>query len=157
VATNHEGRRVVTGGLVLVLVRGGLERVCLARLPAARPPQRRHDARLVGHVVSHRGERAAEILHRAPLPGSWPERLIDGPAELARKIQALASQGREMGAETARAQGRGARPHRIDPGQRLIEDERQRVEVGGRADVAALCLFGGHVRRRPDYVARPGQ
>ena len=50
-----------------------------------------------------------------------------------------------------------ARAHRVDPGPRLVERERQRVDVAGRRDPAALGLLGRHVGQRAHHVAGGGQ
>ena len=41
----------------------------------------------------------------------------------------------------------------VDAGERLIQDQRQRVEVGLRADLTAVGLLGRHVGERADDVA----
>ena len=48
-------------------------------------------------------------------------------------------------------------PDRVDAAQRLVQDERQRVQVGRRAGRQSLGLLGGHVRGGADHVARAGQ
>ena len=78
-------------------------------------------------------------------------------AELAREIAALAAQRRQMRAEPPRPLGGGAGPHRVDAGQRLVEHQRERVQVGRRARDQPLRLLGRHVGRRPDDVAGPRQ
>ena len=100
---------------------------------------------------------ASELLDRPALAGLGPERKIERTAELARELAALAPQRRQVGSEAARALGRGAGRDRVDAGERLVEDERERVQVGGRAGLATERLLGRHVRHRPDHVAGPGE
>ena len=44
---------------------------------------------------------------------------------------------------------------RVDAAERLVDHESECVRVGRGGDVLPACLFGRHVRQRPDDVARP--
>ena len=44
---------------------------------------------------------------------------------------------------------------RVDAAERLVDHEPERVRVGRGGDVLPACLFGRHVRQRPDDVAGP--
>ncbi len=52
--------------------------------------------------------------------------------------------------------GRAA-THRVDAAEGLIQDERERVEVGGGAHLVALALLGRHIGERAEHVSGAGQ
>ncbi len=82
------------------------------------------------------------------------DRRADGPGQ-------IAAEPREWGQarpDTACRRGGARGAHGVDPRERLVEDERQRVQVGRPVRGVALRLLRRHVRERPDDVtgARQG-
>src|SRR5205085_198181 len=70
------------------------------------------------------------------------------------KVAAHAAERRQPLAELACGGGGPAAAHRVDAGPRLVERQREGVDVGLPRHAPALGLLGGHVRERPDDVAR---
>ena len=124
-----------------------------------------------GGPVGRRGRHGS-----ATTPGSSSTRRRRRPARLAapRFAHARAAAGAARGRSPARARaaapgvagaaaadacrappaaGGEAGPHRIDAGQRLVQDQREREQVGGRAGEQPLGLLGRHVGGGPDDVA----
>ncbi len=92
-----------------------------------RRPARRRLARATARSARWRS------LDRPALARLRAQRKVDPASQLARQVATLAAQRRQMRAQPAGAlSGRAAGPDRIDPGQRLVEHERQRVQVGRR-------------------------
>ena len=84
---------------------------CVSRSPTAparaptqaggqRPPSGAHHPGLVCDQLASSHERAAQIGDPSALSGARAEREVDCPAELVRKIAALAPQRRQMGAQS---------------------------------------------------------
>src|SRR5438270_204688 len=86
-------------------------------------------------------ECAPKLLKASAL--AWPraERQIQGLPELGGEISALASQGREVGAQAPCPLRRSAVGDRIHPSERLVEDDGERVKVGRGVGFPALGLF----------------
>jgi hypothetical protein len=102
-------------------------------------------------------ERVVQVGERASSLRVNPQRLVDGAREIARKIAAVVLQRRYRLADSPRCRGRGAPTDRVDATEGLVQDERERVEIGGRTGLAPLALLGSHVGERAEHVARPRQ
>ncbi len=74
-----------------------------------------------------------------------------------RQVAPLAAQRRQPGADAARGLRRAGRAHRVRPGQRLVQHERERVQVGALVDALSGRLLGRHVREGADDVAGAGE
>ena len=64
----------------------------------------------------------------------------------------------ELREPTANPPGSGSRcdtAYGVDPGQCLVQDERQGVQVGRLPHLLSLALLGCHICERPQDVARP--
>ena len=112
------------------------------RRPRRRPRSAPARARRRGRRASRAGRAATcsarvdrrDELRPAGRGGAWPG---SGPA--CRACAAVAA---------------GVAPRTgLTPGERLVEDERERVEVGAVVDALARRLLRGHVGERPDDVA----
>ena len=102
-------------------------------------------------------QRRAQVGDRPARLGAREDGAVDRGAQVERQV---APQAPERGQPRADPPGRrrgAAAAHRVDAGERLVEDERQRVEVGLGARRAALGLLGRHVGQRADDVARARQ
>ena len=78
---------------------------------------------------------------------------VDRARELRRQVAARARERRQRAADAADGRGGRGAAHGVDAGERLVEDERQRVEVRLLADLASLALLGRHVGERAEHVA----
>ena len=120
---------------------------------SSRRPRVGDDPRLVADHRACRPEGGAQVGHGPPLARAGAQRPVDRPRQVARQVAALAAQRGQVGAELARPLKGGAGPHRVDAGERLVDDDRQRVEVGGGARFQARRLLGGHIGQRAEHVA----
>ena len=111
-------------------------------------------------VVGHRqavGERGAQVGQRAALLGAREDRAVQGAAQLEGKVAAQAPQRGQARADAPGGRRGAAAAHRVDPAERFVEDEGQRVEVGLLAHLSPGRLLGGHVGKRAHDVAGDGQ
>ena len=75
------------------------------------------------------------------------------PREGAWQVTAPALERVEPSADPPRRCRRRGAAHGVGATERLVEHERQRVEIGRLERLAALALLGGHVRERPHHIA----
>ncbi len=61
--------------------------------------------------------------------------------------------GRTRAADAPCGLRRGGAAHGVEAAQRLVQNQRQRVQVDRLADLATLALLGRHVRERAEHVA----
>ena len=78
---------------------------------------------------------------------------VDRPRQRARQVAPGARQRAERASDPARRRSRRRAAHRVDAAQRLVQHERQRVQVRGLAGLAAFALLGRHVGERAEHVA----
>ncbi len=107
-------------------------------------------AQTVREVIAQLGQRPAQL-------GVGLERPVERVCERARQIATVALQRRQALADAPRRGGGGGAAHGVDAAERLIEHERQRVEVGGGTHLLAVDLLGGHVGERAEHVAGAGE
>ena len=145
-------RRAVPG-TVLRGLRDALDERPVARARQAEALERRglDQAALVREVRLGVRERAAQLGDRRAAARVRVEAGVDHVAELVRQVAAAICQPRQAAAEAARGAGRAVAAHRVHARPRLVQHQRERVDVGGRGDAQALGLLGGHVGER----ARP--
>ncbi len=133
----------MTGGL------GRLEGVRSSDSPRARGARAGGGEALLEHVL----ERQAQVLDRAAVLGGGGERAVESVDERAGQIAAPPRERFEWAPDPAGGRrGRGA-AHRVDAAERLVEDQRQRVEIGLLADRLPLGLLGRHVGEGAEHVA----
>ena len=77
--------------------------------------------------------------------------------QLGRQVLAGALERRQDGADAAGGRGRGAGAHGVVARERLVEDEREAVEVAAVVDALAGRLLGCHVGEGADDVAGAGE
>ena len=94
-----------------------------------------------------------QVLERAPLLGLGQERTVDRARERSRQVPAAALQRPEPGADAPGRGGRRRPAHRVHAGEALVQDERQRIQIGGRTGLVPLALLGRHIRERAEHVA----
>ena len=123
---------------------------------AARPGSRDHSG-LVPDLAVGGDQRLAQIGDPAALARMGPQGEIESRAERARKVAPLTAQGRQVGAEAPGPLSGGGYAHGIDPGEGLVENQGQRIEIRRDTGLAARRLLGRHVGQRPDHVAGHGQ
>jgi hypothetical protein len=82
---------------------------------------------------------------------------IDQLAEAVGKIVAMLGEPRDRLADCARGRGRRRAYEWVAPGPALVQRQRHRVGIRGRARRLALGLLGRHVRDCPDHLAGRGQ
>ena len=117
----------------------------------------RDGARLVVGAGQRRGQAGAQVAQAPALVGARHHREVDRVAQLDRQVPAQAAERRQPSADAACGR-RGAPPaHGVHARQALVDDERQRVEVGLLGDLPPLRLLGRHVGQRADHVARARQ
>ena len=110
-----------------------------------------------GRALQSPFERLAQLGQRAAVAGIGRERVVEGTGELAWEVAAQPRQGLELCPDAPdRRCGRGT-TNGVDSAERLVQHERERVEVGLHADVASLALLGSHVGERAEHVARARQ
>ena len=100
-------------------------------------------------------ELGGELVERPALVGPRAQRGVDRRAQLLRQVLARAPQRRQHGADAARGRGGRAGADRVDARQRLVEHEREAVEVAALVDALAGGLLGRHVGEGADDVAGP--
>jgi hypothetical protein len=98
-------------------------------------------------------ERLAQVRQRAAIGGIGGEGVVEGVGERPRQVATVARERLELAADAPSGRRRRGAAHRIDPAERLVQDERERVQVGLLADLLALALLGGHVGERAEHVA----
>jgi hypothetical protein len=109
---------------------------------------------VVGDVGESLGQRAGQVVERAAVLRARLQGAVERRAQLRRQIAALAPERREQRPDPLGG-GRGApAPHRVDAREALVEDERERVEVGALVDPLSVRLLGRHVGERAHDVAR---
>ena len=107
----------------------------------------------VGSSASARS-RAARSSCRVPRrAGSIARAVSRASRQRARKVGAASGKRGQRPADAPRGRGRGGPAHRVDAGQPLVQDQRQRVEVGGLTDLQAFALLGRHVGERAERLA----
>src|SRR3954469_2376756 len=124
------------------------------RLAEALERATRDRSGLVAGVRQRGRQRGAQVRERAALLETRQDRPVDRAAQVEREVAPQAPERRQAGGGPARRRRRAAAAHGVDARERLVEDERERVEVGLLAGVAALRLLGRHVRQRADDIAR---
>ena len=102
-------------------------------------------------------EREAQILERAAVRGRGRERAVDRLGELAWQIVAGALQLRQLAPDPPDGGGGRRGADGVDAAERLVDDERQRVQVGLDPHRAALALLGRHVGERAEHIAGAGE
>ncbi len=96
---------------------------------------------------------SGEVRQRPALLRSRAQRAVDPGTQRVRQVAARAAQGRQHRADAARRRRGRAGADRIGARQRLVEHEREAVEVGPLVDPPARGLLGRHVGQRADDVA----
>ncbi len=149
-------RRVLVGRAVILRCRVPAPRSPFAprRIARPRPPRLRDHARVRRRPGRGRDERAAQLVEPAALARPRTQREVDRLPELARQLAALAAQRRQVHAEPPA--GRAPAPVRtgLTPASALVQDEREREQIGGRAGRAvpgparAPCTRPSRSRRR---------
>ena len=114
-------------------------------------------AAVVGDLRQRVGERVGQLVERAARLGIGRQRAVERRAQLRRQVAPARAQRRQHGADQPRGRRRARPAHRVGAGQRLVEHERERVEVGALVDALAGRLLGRHVGERADHVAGAGQ
>ena len=138
------------GGAAAWGARGGRAVLRSQRRPRRPGARGRPRARLLERLL----ERSAQLGERAAVPRRGRQRRVERARERARQVPAPAPRAAASGAPDApRGRGRCRAAHRVDAAKRLVEHERERVEVGLLADLAALALLGSHVGERAEHVA----
>ena len=90
-------------------------------------------------------------------PGRGRQGAVDRVGERGGQIGAAAPERVDGTADPAGRLGRVGAADGVDPGQRLVQDEGQRVEVRRLCGGLAFGLLGGHVGERPEDVAGAGE
>ena len=119
---------------------------------------RRDRAALVGDLRQRLRELGGELVERPALVGlAGAGRVsIAAHSSSGRSLRG-APQRRQHGSDAARGRGGRAGADRVDPRQRLVEHEREAVEVAALVDALAGGLLGSHVGERADDVAGAGE
>ena len=135
--------------------------------PAREPPGRRGARALAGpaglaqrvasDLLERLLQRQTQVVLLAPLARRRGERAIDRRGQAPRQVAATAAERLQTGPDAPRRGGRRRPADGVDAGERLVEDQRERVQVGLLADLAAFALLGRHVGERPQHVAGAGQ
>lgn len=99
-------------------------------------------------------ERRAQLLQGAPLGGRRGERTVEGRGELTREVAPGPLERGQPLADPAGGGGGCGAAHGVDVAERLVDDERQRVQIALDAHLAPLALLGRHVRERADEAGR---
>ncbi len=100
------------------------------------------DPRLIRNLVQRDDRPLPEIGDPSALPGPGPQGQVQPVSEAPGEVSALAAQRRQVGTQPPRPLGRCAERDRVDARERLVEDEGQRVEIGGRAGFAPSACSG---------------
>ena len=98
-------------------------------------------------------QRAAELPQPAPGRRRGGQGAVDRDRQRGGEIGAPSRQRLDRTADPPGGLGRVGATDGIDPAQRLVQDEGQRVEIGRLARGFALGLLRGHVGERPEDVA----
>ena len=94
-----------------------------------------------------------QIVQRSALLRLGSEREIDRSRKRAGQVSAPALQWCELSADAPRGGGRRRPAHGIHAGEALVQNERQRVQVGGLSGLSPLALLGRHVGERAKHVS----
>ena len=127
----------------------------LGQAPLA-PARGRHDARggrRRWRFAERLLQRGVELLQRAASGRRAMQAQVDRLRELAWQVTARARERADRTADAPRGLRRRRAADRIEPAQRLVQHERQRVHVDGLARLAALALLRRHVGERAEHVA----
>ena len=118
----------------------------------ARSPGLRDDPGFVRNPGLRGGQRRPQLIEPSALSGARTERQVDRLTELARELAALTAKGRQAHPQPSCLRAAGAGPDGVHAGETLVEDEREREQIGGDARGQPLGLFGCHVRGGADHV-----
>ncbi len=126
----------------------------------AAPPEPGHGRLPALGLLSERGEPPQTLLkigELAAVVGIDLQARVDRAVHGSRQIGAPARERRHRARRASRRLcGRRAAP-RVQAGERLKDDERQRKDVGRRLGAVAARLLGRHVGHRADHIAGGGQ
>ena len=78
---------------------------------------------------------------------------VERAHECARQVRAARRQRGQLTPDTPGGGGGRGSAHGVGAREPLVQDERQRVQVGGLADLAAFALLGSHVGERAERLA----
>ena len=109
-------------------------------------PERDDAGRVVG-LIQAVEQRGAQVEQAATLLRARLQRHVDASREVPAEVTALAAQRWHERAAAASAD------LGVDAGERLVEDQRKRVEIRLGPDVVAVGLLGRHVGEGADDVA----
>ena len=121
---------------------------------AVEPPAL-HDAGLVVDLRQRGEQHRAELGGRDALLRPRADGGVHRVADVGGQVAARAAQRRDALPDARHGLGSAGAPDRVDAAERLVDDEAERVGVGGRRHPLAPRLLGRHVRERPDHVAGP--
>src|SRR5450755_4919056 len=97
-------------------------------------------------------ERQVQIPERSAMLGYRGKREVDRARERTGQIPSPALQRRKPTADPPYRSGRCRASYRVDARESLIQDECQRIEVGGRGGLPSLTLLWRHVGEGAEHV-----